>query len=499
VRYQEAVLHVGAMGNLDKEKADLVAEYDKLVADRPNDLAARLHRMRLDEPAARIAALSKMAAATPSPLIQLEIGRAQLTAENCPLARKALEAALPQAPDKVEALLIYAESLRLSGDEPGARGRLEGALKEKADLFDVVLALGRMDLLANKPEDALTRANAVLGMRPSYLAAMLMKAEASARAKKIEDALTTLEAATRVNPDNPEARIAWADLVAKAGTPEALKRAVEGYEKAVASGGGFRAQYGLGWAQERLSKLPEAEKAYREAALLAPADAAAVNSIGYVLLLQKKFADAKQKFERAIDLSPDSPEPYANLGAVYEAQSDWNQAIKAYQRLFKIKGQEKNVRALLNCAFDYEALTTYAKAEELLEKVRAIKPDDAEVATFLGDNLCFQHKWKTAIKAYQDAIRLDAKNRFAWRGMGLALAEDDKTEDAVSALEKAKSMKSDDPPVLLKLGDLYADKLDNLEKALENYEAYVKAGGPDPDVPRIVEEIKKEIEAKKGK
>jgi tetratricopeptide (TPR) repeat protein len=89
-------------------------------------------------------------------------------------------------------------------------------------------------------------------------------------------------------------------------------------------------------------------------------------------------------------------------------------------------------------------------------------------------------------------VKLDEKNRFAWRGLGLALAQDDKPDDAIDALEKAKKLKADDPPTLLVLGDLYAIK-DELQKALDNYEAYVKAGGPNPDVPVLIENIKKAL------
>ncbi len=498
LRYQEAVLAVGARGNLQQEVATLKDEYDKVVTGRPADPAARIHRLRLDPPAERIPVLVRDLKATPgNPMLLLELGRAHLAAAgDATAAKKSLEAALPAAPDRTEALLLLCEAIRRTGDATAVRTRLEAEVASRADFWDAHLALARLDLLEEKHEDALKRAATVLSLRPSHLPAMLLMSEASSRLKKAEDALQALEKALRVTPDCPEAAVAWADLTAKAGTPEALKKAVEAYQKALGHGGGFRAQYGLGWAQERLGALPEAEKSYGEARLLAPSDPAVLNSLGYVLLRQKKFTEASAKFRQAIALAPEWPDAYTNLGSVLEEQGDWNEAIKTYQRLFRIKGQDKNVRALLNCAFDYEALTTYQKGQELLEKARALRPNDSEIATFLGDNLYFQHKWKAAIKAYKDAVGLDDKNRFAWRGLGASLAMDDKAEDAISALEKSKALKADDANVLLLLGDLYV-MIENAEKALENYEAYVKAGGGDPDVPRLIEELKKEIEAKK--
>src|SRR6185503_6881445 len=112
------------------------------------------------------------------------------------------------------------------------------------------------------------------------------------------------------------------------------------------------------------------------------------------------------------------------------------------------------------------------------------------------DNQYFQKKFKQAIKAYQEAVKLNPKNRYAWRGLGFSLAQDDRPEDAVDALEHSKALKADDQTVLLVLGDLYVE-LENLPKAVENYEAYVKAGGNNPDIPPLIEELKKEIAGKK--
>jgi len=285
------------------------------------------------------------------------------------------------------------------------------------------------------------------------------------------------------------------DLAAKAGTKEALETGVNLYKKALALPGvdPLHGLYGLAWAYERQGLFKEASELYREANALAPSDAGIVNSVGVMLLKQKSFQAALVQFRKAIDLDPKSPEAYLNVAVVAEQQSDWAEAIKQYQKVLAMKGQESNVRALLNCAFDQEALSQYKKAEELLVRVRQIRPGEADFAVFHGDNLFFQKKWKPSVKAYQDAVKLDDKNRFAWRGLGFALSQDGKTDDALDALLKAKALKADDPPTLIVLGDIYyADKQD-LQKALENYEAYVKAGGTNPDVPTIIENLKNEL------
>ncbi len=493
LRYQEAVIEAGSASLL-------VQSYDEQVNEHgATDKSMKLHRLRLEPASARTPALSAMLKASPGDVaVLLELGRAQLALDDVSGARKSLEAAYAAKSDFADVLALSVEALRRAGDGAGARARLEAIQKVSPENFECLLRLARLDLAEGKFDNAMKRADAVLGMRPTYLTAFFVKSEAAARLGRIEDARNALDAILKSRPDDPDAILAVGDFVAKSATKEGLEKAIVLYKKVLTIKGAsqLRGQYGLAWAYERSNQLDLAATAYREAGLLAPGDAAVVNSIGVVCLKQKKFQDAIVQFKKAIDLDPLAPEAYANMGAVADEQADWNEGIKWYLTVLKLKGQEKNVRALLNCSFDYEAVGNYKKAEDMLVKVRAIRPDDSEIATFLADNQSFQKKWKSAIKIYLEATKLDEKNRFAWRGLGIAYAQDEQEDKAIDALEKAKALKADDATTLVVLGDTYLSK-GELEKALTNFEAYVKAGGSNGDIPALIEQLKAQIDAKK--
>lgn len=493
LRYQEAVIEAG-------EGAGLAAGYDEQLKDHGGAIPTlKLHRLRLDPAGARVTPLQAMLKAAPGDVaLLLELGRAQLALGDAPAAKKALEAAFASQPDFADVRELSEEALRLSGDAAGARARLEAALKASPEDFESLLRLARLDLVEGKLDIAMKRADGVLSMRPSYLAARFVKSEAAYRLGKIEDARNELDAILKGRPGDADAVLAVANFVAKSGTKEGLEKAVALYKQVLALKNAplLRAHYGLAWALERSGQLDPAAAEYREAGLLAPGDAAVVNSVGVVLLKQKKFQEAIVQFKKAIDLDPLAPEAYANMGAVADEQADWNEGVKWYQTVLKLKGQDKNVRALLNCAFDYEALGNYKKAEDLLDKVHTLRPDDAEVATFVGDNFSFQKKWKSAIKAYLEATKLDAQNRFAWRGLGIAYVADEQEDKAIDALEKARALKADDATTLLVLGDVYMAK-GELEKALAAFEGYVKAGGSNGDIPALIEQLRAQIAAKK--
>ena len=88
---------------------------------------------------------------------------------------------------------------------------------------------------------------------------------------------------------------------------------------------------------------------------------------------------------------------------------------------------------------------------------------------------------------------MDEESFFAWRGLGYTLGHMKRWEDAVMALEKAKKIKGDDLDVYLALGDIYMAEIEDLEKALSNFQEYVQRGGNDPAIQDLIIEIQKQL------
>ena len=301
LRYQEAVTEAGGASALPTNYDELLVEHGA------SDPTFKLHRLRLDPPASRTAPLAAVLKASPGDVAALlELGRAQLALGETAAAKRSLEAAYAAKPDFADVLDLSVEALRRAGDVAGARARLEAIQKVAPENFEVVLRLARLDLADGKHENAFKRADAVIGMRPTYLAGWFVRSEAAARLGRIDAARDSLDAILKSRPGDPDAMIAVGDFVAKTGTKEAYEKAVALYKQALAAPGAplLRAHYGLAWAYERNNQLDLAAAAYREAGLLAPGDAGVVNSVGVVLLKQKKFQEAIVQFKKAIDLDP---------------------------------------------------------------------------------------------------------------------------------------------------------------------------------------------------
>src|SRR5437899_11628911 len=61
-------------------------------------------------------------------------------------------------------------------------------------------------------------------------------------------------------------------------------------------------------------KLPESINEFLAAKTLSPKDARIYNWIGFVYLVQEKYAEAVEPLEQAAKLDPKYPEAYTNLG-----------------------------------------------------------------------------------------------------------------------------------------------------------------------------------------
>lgn len=490
-RYQETALAAG------DPIVEMKVDYDKFVDEYPSNLCLKLHRARLDPPEERLPALEKLQKSYgKNPDVFLELGRAQLALKDTKAAVGSLErAAALKVGDRPDVLLLLAEALWQADKGEDAVKRLDAAVNANAEFFTARLMLARFQLLQGAFEASAKNADVVIQQRPTFIAAFLIKGEALSSLAKDDDAREVLKNAYRITQAVPDVTIALADLWGRLETDAAYKEATTLYEKVIAvDEENWRALYGLAWVLERQEKYAEAVEKYREVLQLVPESVAAVNSVGFCLLKEGRVTESQVQFKRALDMDREFVTALANLGATYDLQAKYKDAIKIYEKILKMKGQKENIRALINCAFDHEALGAFPKATALLERAHKVLPEDANIVVWLGDNYYFQKKWKEAEQWYQQAISMDEKSFFAWRGLGLTLGHKRRWEDATNALERAKKLKPDDLDMYVILGDIYYQEIKDLKSALDNYQEYMQRGGTDPEVQDAILQIKKALE-----
>jgi Flp pilus assembly protein TadD len=151
-------------------------------------------------------------------------------------------------------------------------------------------------------------------------------------------------------------------------------------------------------------RFDEAIQRYERALQIKPEYPEVLSNLGVVKAKQGKLDEATQHLERAIQLKPDYAEAYNNLGGVLAKQKKPDEAIQYYARAVQLKPDYPE--ALCNLGVGLAARGKLAEAMQHFERALQLKPDYAEACCYLGIALASQGKSAEAIQYFQQALNL---------------------------------------------------------------------------------------------
>jgi Flp pilus assembly protein TadD len=130
----------------------------------------------------------------------------------------------------------------------------------------------------------------------------------------------------------------------------------------------------LGIAWLRKGDLFEAEKLFRRLLELQPNNAQGELHLGYVLLNQKKYAEARTWLEKSIRPGAVIPEVFYYLGLVAQEQNDDARAIVLFEKAVRQLPSYAHARIALGSS--YMRLKNYVRARQELETAVKLDPDE---------------------------------------------------------------------------------------------------------------------------
>jgi serine/threonine-protein kinase len=139
---------------------------------------------------------------------------------------------------------------------------------------------------------------------------------------------------------------------------------------------------GLANAYERMGKLDEAEKTYKEAIALRPQYWATYNWLGTFYYRQARAHEASEMFHQVVALAPDSFRGYSNLAASLMDEGLYDDSIRASQRSIEIRPSDYGY---MNLASAYFFQKRYEDAIRVYEQAAAGSPRDPLLWLNLGD------------------------------------------------------------------------------------------------------------------
>ena len=389
----------------------------------------------------------------------------------------------PPAAD-IPSLLQAAEQALDRKDYVAAVPPLKKAAEAQPDNAAVWFNLGYAYSELGHYSDAVTAYQKALELQPDLFDARLNLAAALLKLDRYPEAQGELAKAVKLKPDDP------------------------------------RAHFQLGRALALEKNFDGAEKEFEEAARLDPKLAAAHFELGEIRLGEKRFEEANAEFEKALALEPKSSQSQLGLALALEGLGKPEEAAARYAAYLTANPGDLDRRVRL-AQIDM-GLGNNQEAREQLEIVYAKNPKLPGVAAMLGDvdallkrlreaerfyrealgatpdvsdlpgrqaglhralaqTLLDEEKFPDAETEFRAALKLDAKNYEAFKGLATSLYLEKRYTEAVPMFETESRQPGAPALTFFVLASCY-DHLHILPRALAAYEKFLDlSNGKNPD------------------
>jgi len=334
--------------------------------------------------------------------LQLEKGDYRRAIEYC-------DEALVMAPGSYEALNLKAIALRRSGQLEMAVELYQSILKDRPGqirvLYNLGIAYGRQNRLAEAEEIYLK----VLEARPDFIEAHNNLGEIYLRQNRLEEAESEFLKAIELHR---EFALAYANLAEVYLKKNDLARAEDCVEKALVIDPAMTAAHNMkGNILRQAGRLEEAVSAYKKALEKNPRNEKALYNLGLVAADLNRPDEAREYFLKAIEADRRYAEAYAGLGLSYLKEKNWDEAIKNFLQAKELGYRSPVLHVNLSYAFLARKDWPAAEAEARL----AIKaqPGLALAYNNLGIALAQQNRLEEAREALSRALELSPLERDA--------------------------------------------------------------------------------------
>ncbi|MFI4941165.1 MAG: tetratricopeptide repeat protein, partial [Burkholderiales bacterium] len=247
-------------------------------------------------------------------------------------------------------------------------------------------------------------------------------------------------------------------------------------------------------------ELQAAEECYRKAISLSPGAAGPHVCLGFVLMEQKHFAEARTSLETALHIDPRLADAYYMLGVISRDQDNLGEVVENFKKALEINPAMERVYAELcdtyiqlkqfenarnviesgislfqnQAVFHYSLGNLYSienendKAIHCFKRALSIHSEFPEAHFKLADALFAQGLSEEAVTSYRQALLLKPDLVEAYYGLGIAFQTQGKLDVALQNYNKAIAIKPDYANAYNNLGAVFQAQ-EKLDAAIENY------------------------------
>lgn len=175
---------------------------------------------------------------------------------------------------------------------------------------------------------------------------------------------------------------------------------------------------------------------------------------------------------------PNNPKAHFNLGIVYLKKQRYDQAIPEFKRCVQLDSSDDQAKELLGICEGMEARNKgdYQSAIKFFQDVLKVNPQNKDASRMLNQALSKvymdQKKYSEAVTVLTRVVEEDPQNFSAYQNLGLIYYEQKDFKKAVSYWEQALKLEKE-PQIFKVLGSSYYN-LGDFNNAILNYKKYVQ-------------------------
>lgn len=162
------------------------------------------------------------------------------------------------------------------------------------------------------------------------------------------------------------------------------------------------------------------------------------NNLGFVYYRQKRFSEAINYLEQAMEKEPNLAVIYQNLGNIYDELGNYDQAITNYEKVIELKSNL--TETYNNLGIIYQKIGNLEKAEEYYQKAIEVDPSYFISYSNLGVIYLIKQDWAKAQQYFQQALDLNQNFAQAHHGLAAALLNQQEIEKAIQHYEKSMAL-----------------------------------------------------------
>ena len=182
-----------------------------------------------------------------------------------------------------------------------------------------------------------------------------------------------------------------------------------------------------------------------------------------------------QHFQKATQISPQSPEPWSAIAAFHKLRGEYDRAYSALKSGYaNIDEDDKHSRGMLLAEIGELQLTMQDSemAIESLKEASIIHPTDGHIHHQYGKALIAENNYLGAVDALKRASEVSPADGTVWHDLGLAYQEIGDENSALTSLQRAQASGLDSSSLSQRTGEL-ALALQEYEVARVNLEPLV--------------------------